>query len=313
VRARACRAVSFSRWRAHPAEQDRAPLQGHPRPGKGGAAGGWSGVFIELLSGNSKRPAPRGTCGKRRRVTCCIFFSFDKCVLNVSGTWVPWECRGGGEWPWLTSLLWASFLGEFQLRGRSPSRMQRQNVCEPGSKGRSGACWGLFASSCLGGCSSAQTRRGLVAVRASRACSGYPRVTLPPLCWEGGGRLAFGAGCSSALYPPAAGVSMGQWLLGRSFRGRDCTCFRGYKARAAPVSFFSLLRLAWLVLLVMLVGFSQPLRAVWPLQQNLESPFAWVPRLRRGRLRALPLGCMQGTRLLVGWWHPKVALPTSPP
>lgn len=60
ARARACRTTSCSRRRARPAMQDQAQLQGHPHPGKGRAAGGWSSVFIELLSGNSKRPAPPG-------------------------------------------------------------------------------------------------------------------------------------------------------------------------------------------------------------------------------------------------------------
>ena len=69
----------------------------------------------------------------------------------------------------LLATPWASFPGEFWLCGRSPSRMRRQGGCEPGSKGRSAACWGLSAGNCLRGCSSVQIRRGPWQLGASRA------------------------------------------------------------------------------------------------------------------------------------------------
>lgn len=121
-----------------------------------------------------------------------------------------------------------------------------------------------------------------------------PGVTLPPLCWEGGGRFAFGADCSSGLRPPAVRASAGWWLLGRPFLGCHCVCSLGDKARAALVSFFSLLHPAWLVLLVVLAGFSRSLQAAWLLQQNLEGPFPWSALAEVGVFESYALGLHAG-------------------
>lgn len=138
-----------------------------------------------------------------------------------------------------------------------------------------------------------------------------PGVTLPPLCWEGGGGFPFGAGCSSGLCPPPVISSTGWWLLGRPILGCDCVCSLGDKARAAPVS-FSLLHPAWLVLLVVPVGFSQPLQAVWPLQQNLESSFPWSVPAEAGVFESPALGLHAGDTVAGSAVAPKGCPPDIP-
>lgn len=158
--------------------QDQAQLQEHPQPGKGRAAGGWSGVFVESLSGNSKRPAPPGarrssTRGKRPQVTCCIFFSLDKCVLNASGTWVPWECRTGEGQPWLASLLHRGQASResFGCAGDLLPGCGGEVAMSQGAKAGALRAGGLCAGSSLGGCSSTQIRGGRWQLGASRARS----------------------------------------------------------------------------------------------------------------------------------------------
>lgn len=109
-------------------------------------------------------------------------------------------------------------------------------------------------------------------------------VALPPPCWG----FAFGAGCF-VLCPLQSERARVESSLGDP--SSDTFCCLEDKARAAPVSFFSLLHPAWLVFPV--PGGLSP--------AEFESLFHAVPQL--GHLRALPLGCKQGTQMLAGWWH----------
>lgn len=188
----------------------------------------------------------------------------------------------------------------------------------PGWEGKAAVSWGAKAGALLAGDYLSVIVSEAAPAPKERGAGGSwehpvlcPGVTLPPR-WEGGVGFAFGAVHSSALCPPAGRASTGWLLLGRPFLGQDLAYSPGDVARAASVS-FSLLHPAWLVLLVMPAGLSQPSKHHRCSSKIWKVPFHGVPWLRRGRSRALPLGCTQGTQLLAGWWHPKVALPTSPP
>lgn len=75
---------------------------------------------------------------------------------------------------------------------------------------------------------------------------------------------------------------------------------------------FSLLHPAWLVPLVVPVGFSQPLQAVWPLQQNVESPFPWSILAEAGVFESPALGLHAGDTVAGSAVAPKGCPPDIP-